>query len=324
MPLYFAFGSNLDETQMARRCPDARAVVPAVLHEHRLSFRGPSRKRGAGVCTLDPAPGHRVRGLLYEVTDDHLAALDRFEGAPEWYRRARVEVRCAANRRHAAVTYRLPERVSLMAPTRAYYRQVAAARRLLGYPEPELRAALELSGGEPVVAMDLPTPLPAGLARLGEHRVGAVQRLLERCEGYHLLVDGHPAAPGAAQRVLTEVPPGRELDDKLVVGVDGADGELLAVVDLFRGYPDPVTWWISLLLVAPAARGRGLGARVYGQVEAWLRRCGARAVQLGVHPANPRAQGFWCARGFRPARVAPGSGIQVLAKSLERVDAAGE
>ncbi len=48
MPCYFAFGSNMDVAQMARRCPGAQAMGRATLTDHRLVFRGrwtPSPRR---------------------------------------------------------------------------------------------------------------------------------------------------------------------------------------------------------------------------------------------------------------------------------------
>jgi hypothetical protein len=39
-PLYFAFGSNLSEVKMRRRCPRAALVGPATVRGHRLAFAG--------------------------------------------------------------------------------------------------------------------------------------------------------------------------------------------------------------------------------------------------------------------------------------------
>jgi hypothetical protein len=127
MPLYFAFGSNMDADQMATRCPGAIALGTATLEAHRLVFRGPSRKRGGGVLSVDAAPSCEVRGVLYEVTTAHLEALDRFEGAPEWYVRAQHSVTTDDGGLQSATIYRLPERVQEMPPTPAYVAQVATA-----------------------------------------------------------------------------------------------------------------------------------------------------------------------------------------------------
>lgn len=141
--LYFAFGSNMDGAQMARRCPGVRPLELARLDDHRLVFRGPSRNRGQGVLSVDPSPGDAVMGLLYAVTDAHLRALDGFEGAPQWYVRATRTVVVTDGTDQEAVIYRLPEHVTEMAPTQAYQAQVAAAFRGHGLDESVLRDAID-------------------------------------------------------------------------------------------------------------------------------------------------------------------------------------
>jgi hypothetical protein len=41
---YFAYGSNLDPAQMARRCPGATLVGPAQLANHRARLCGGQRR----------------------------------------------------------------------------------------------------------------------------------------------------------------------------------------------------------------------------------------------------------------------------------------
>lgn len=38
--LYFAYGSNINLTQMEYRCPDATPLMPVMLHGYELTFRG--------------------------------------------------------------------------------------------------------------------------------------------------------------------------------------------------------------------------------------------------------------------------------------------
>ena len=78
--LYFAFGSNLDPSQMARRCPGHTVVGMAALRDHRLVFPLTSHDWGGGVAGVQPLRGPTVFGVAYELTDDDLAALDGYEG----------------------------------------------------------------------------------------------------------------------------------------------------------------------------------------------------------------------------------------------------
>ncbi len=147
MPLYFAFGSNMDTDQMARRCPGTEPVGRATLADHRLVFRGPSRNRGGGVLSVDASPDDTVTGVLYAVGDEHLLALDRYEGAPEWYLRMPCSVVGSDGRAHDAILYRLPGHVTEMPPTAAYLTQVAAAFGAHGLDPAPLHDATDRARG---------------------------------------------------------------------------------------------------------------------------------------------------------------------------------
>jgi len=103
--LYFAYGSNLDTNQMARRCPRARPVGPAVLTKHALCFAGFSQVWGGAVASVTRRDGWQTEGLLYSVTPRDLDALDIYEGHPFVYRRRRKIVITPDGRRRVAYLY---------------------------------------------------------------------------------------------------------------------------------------------------------------------------------------------------------------------------
>ena len=74
MPLYFAYGSNMDRSAMAARCPRASAIGPARLMRHRLAL---TRE---GWLTAIQDRRERVHGILWELTPSDVARLDRYEG----------------------------------------------------------------------------------------------------------------------------------------------------------------------------------------------------------------------------------------------------
>jgi gamma-glutamylcyclotransferase (GGCT)/AIG2-like uncharacterized protein YtfP len=78
--LYFAFGSNLNPAQMARRCPGHKVVGLAALKDHKLAFPLTSQDWGGGVAGVAVAHGSTVWGVVYDLTDEHVATLDRYEG----------------------------------------------------------------------------------------------------------------------------------------------------------------------------------------------------------------------------------------------------
>jgi hypothetical protein len=78
--LYFAYGSNLDPGQMKERCPGSSVVGLAMLADYRLGFPRFSNRWGGGTASIQLAHGDVLYGVLYELTDADLAALDAFEG----------------------------------------------------------------------------------------------------------------------------------------------------------------------------------------------------------------------------------------------------
>ncbi|MCV7280733.1 poly-gamma-glutamate hydrolase family protein [Mycolicibacterium flavescens] len=86
---YFAYGSNLNVTQMALRCPDAVDPRPAKLADHDWLINE------RGVATVEPFDGSEVHGVLWRLSDRDLAVLDSAEGVPVRYRRDRLVVHTA-------------------------------------------------------------------------------------------------------------------------------------------------------------------------------------------------------------------------------------
>jgi gamma-glutamylcyclotransferase len=131
--LYFAYGSNLDRKQMRARCSDATPVGRAMLRGYRLAFAGASRRwDGAGVATLLPARGSNVSGVLYQMSEDSLATLDRIEGHPDFYIRCRVCVADEWSRKRFAQTYCLPAQAETVPSTR-YLQKIRRAYERLGF-----------------------------------------------------------------------------------------------------------------------------------------------------------------------------------------------
>jgi gamma-glutamylcyclotransferase (GGCT)/AIG2-like uncharacterized protein YtfP len=73
VPLYFAYGSNMDTAAMARRCPASRPLGLARLARHRFAILQ------AGYATVERDPRSIVHGVLYELALADIAALDRYE-----------------------------------------------------------------------------------------------------------------------------------------------------------------------------------------------------------------------------------------------------
>ncbi|GAB6936033.1 gamma-glutamylcyclotransferase [Calditerricola yamamurae] len=121
MALYFAYGSCMNQADLARSEPRAVYVGPAVLRNFRLAFSRYSFSRGGGVADIVRALGEWVEGVLYEVPDFEL--LDRREGAPLFYRRRRVRVypKALGGRWRWAWTYEVVDKAPVeIAPSPEY------------------------------------------------------------------------------------------------------------------------------------------------------------------------------------------------------------
>jgi gamma-glutamylcyclotransferase len=135
--LYFAYGSNMDEQQMRAHCPTFRRVDSACLHGHRLAFTRRSIVSGSGVADVLAAPRGSVWGVLYEVGDGDLEALDRKEGNGWAYAREQKSVTLAGDRSaHAAIVYTvLAKEPSEVPPSGEYLERLIVAAEDQGLPE---------------------------------------------------------------------------------------------------------------------------------------------------------------------------------------------
>ena len=80
--LYIAYGSNLNISQMRKRCPTARIVGTGELRDWRLLFKG---SRTGAYLTIERQEGYTVPVAAWDVTAEDEEALDRYEGWPTFY-----------------------------------------------------------------------------------------------------------------------------------------------------------------------------------------------------------------------------------------------
>ncbi len=160
-PPYFAYGSNMASSQMAERCPGAVCLGIARLPDRRLAFDAWSDRRGGLVADAPPAPGSEVWGVLWEVTEAHAEALDRYEGvARGQYRRENVRAEAAGGETVDAFAYVICEPGADGPTTDAYRDLLLEGAREHGLP-PEWIAAIEAAPTLP------PRPSPRSAPTLG-------------------------------------------------------------------------------------------------------------------------------------------------------------
>ncbi len=144
--LYFAYGSNLNLRQMAQRCPKAQPLHLAELPGWKIVFRG--------VLDIVKSEGDFCLGAIWEITDDCLKALDRYEGFREsnphggMYRRLWMKTQLPGGRKGDPVlTYKMNRGGYVAPPSGYYYDAVRQGYVDFGIPISHLDAAVAASEG---------------------------------------------------------------------------------------------------------------------------------------------------------------------------------
>jgi gamma-glutamylcyclotransferase (GGCT)/AIG2-like uncharacterized protein YtfP len=126
MPLYFAYGANMDVGAMAKRCPSSRSLGLARLPRHRWIISAD------GYANVLRDPRREVLGLLWELALSDMPALDRFEDVPRLYRKVTQPVIAAAGIRRAIVY--LGRSTEPGRPRSGYLEDVLRAAEAAGLP----------------------------------------------------------------------------------------------------------------------------------------------------------------------------------------------
>ena len=91
--LYFAYGSNLLQSQMQARCPGARVHSVVRLEGYELCFPMISFTRsGMGVASIRRNEDAYVEGVIYAMTEDDFRRLDHYESEGTKYRRDTITI----------------------------------------------------------------------------------------------------------------------------------------------------------------------------------------------------------------------------------------
>jgi hypothetical protein len=104
--LYFAYGSNLNLSQMKARCPGAKKIGIGRLYGYEICFpRKSSSRQGKGVASICEKPGAFVEGVLFQLTNSDWNSLDRYEGVPDSYTHKLVKISMGGSNETVAETY---------------------------------------------------------------------------------------------------------------------------------------------------------------------------------------------------------------------------
>ena len=127
--LYFAYGMNTNQEEMAYRCPSAVPMGRAILPGYRLEFKS--------FATIVSDPKETVEGVLWTITELDESALDVLEGYPEFYDKKTVSVE-HDNQSYIAMTYIMGPREQGHAPSSGYYSMVSEGYQAFGLSQRQL------------------------------------------------------------------------------------------------------------------------------------------------------------------------------------------
>jgi len=133
--LYFAYGASMDEERMKERGVEPERVLFARLPDYELVFDKKSSKPGVGFANIRPQDPtkkkSRVEGVVFVIPEEDVIKLDKFEGAPNHYRRTQIKVRLGSGKVVDAITYIAnPEQVREgLRPSQEYMERVLKAAK---------------------------------------------------------------------------------------------------------------------------------------------------------------------------------------------------
>ena len=106
-------------------------------------------------------------------------------------------------------------------------------------------------------------------------------------------------------------PPGVDIADKYYVGFFNGE-EMVAVLDLIDGYPEPDIGYIGFFMMNAALQGKQIGSAIIQDVCSYLKQIGKTAIRLGIAKDNPQANHFWKKNGFTVIKEVERDGWTIL------------
>ena len=138
---YIAYGSNMDERQMAVRCRDAVLTGTGFIQGYELLFKG---SLTGCYATIEPKEQSRVPVTVWTISKADEKRLDRYEGFPTFYYKKDIEVHMKDGT-ITGLVYIMHEDRHCGVPFPWYYEQMDRDYRKFGFDRSILKKALEAS-----------------------------------------------------------------------------------------------------------------------------------------------------------------------------------
>ena len=124
--LYFAFGSNLNQKQMKRRCKDSKYLGCYSLKNYKLVFR--NYYYGGGVADIQKNKNSTVLGAIYEISKKDEKALDVYEDFPQTYIKKYFKILGKK-----VMFYYMPKKTMHVPPSKRYLNLIIQGYKDCGY-----------------------------------------------------------------------------------------------------------------------------------------------------------------------------------------------
>ena len=96
--LYFAYGSNLNTIKLKRICPSSVPIVKVKLKDYKLVFYNK-------VADIVKSRERIVYGAIYDISEEDIKKLDKYEGYPRLYDKIYVNVQDDEDKPYLAFVY---------------------------------------------------------------------------------------------------------------------------------------------------------------------------------------------------------------------------
>lgn len=137
---YFAYGMNTNLDEMSRRCPEAVSLGAAWINDYELVFRTHA--------DIAPIPGSVCHGVLWDIGDQDLRALDALEGFPYYYTRFYIKVN-TTDSFVFALTYQMTDQSYVQVPSTGYLTTVTEGYQQNGVPTNQIVRAINMICSSP-------------------------------------------------------------------------------------------------------------------------------------------------------------------------------
>ena len=124
--LYFAFGSNLYQKQMKKRCKDSKYIGCYTLKNYKLVFR--NFYFGGGVADIQKRKNSSVLGAIYRISKNDEKKLDLYEDFPKTYIKKYFILHGKK-----VMFYYMPKKTKHVPPSRRYLNLIIQGYRDCGY-----------------------------------------------------------------------------------------------------------------------------------------------------------------------------------------------